>query len=171
MRLQYPVCVHHEVRRSSRHFIPAGGELVTKAGLEREVGAQLHSVLEIPRTEQAPPPQADVARAQLEILHRALQESSERGKSGLPDHAVGAAFIVLKPLEPHSGADLMDALGHLKTIGSRKEITTVRRARSRVGSGYGERRRAGASYRAADVDSTRPGSGDEVQIGRKGNDR
>src|SRR5882724_2192144 len=86
-------------------------------------------IVDVPGAEQASPTQLARARHHLEAADRALQKGRQAGECGLSKLARSRIFIVLQPLEPDPGADLMSALADLEVVGIGEEIAAIPDAR------------------------------------------
>ena len=70
-----------------------------------------------------------MARHHLETADGALQKGGQAGEGALSKLARGGIFVVLQPLKPDPGADLMSALADLEIVCVGEEIAAIPNAR------------------------------------------
>src|ERR1019366_2013445 len=106
-------------------------------------------------------------RDNLKCGHRPLQESCQAGEGGLSELARSAVFVVLKPLEPDSGADLMYSLADLQIVLVGKQIPMIRDARGIVRASGSDRPVGGCCGAASHDNPTSPCPCDKGKAGRE----
>ncbi len=95
------------------------------AGLQGEMGPQPDGVLEIPGSVETAPSKFVGGGHHLKCGDGSLQEGGQIGKAGHAELARRGVFIVAEPLEPDSGADLMNTPGDLHAVGNREKVAAI----------------------------------------------
>ena len=143
VRQQDAVAVGDVVGSASRHFIPSCGEFMPEPELQREIAAKLDGIVDVPGSEQASESERGGRGNHLEVGQRSLQERGQARERGDSELAGRGVLVVLKPLEPDAGSDLMlalvvgNAIREGEQIAAIPDVRIVARARRRKGAGPG----------------------------------
>src|SRR5258707_937728 len=95
--------------------------------LNGQVATHLHRVLDVPCAEETSPAEGRVKRHDLKLVRRdgPLKERRQARKSNRSGLARSSVLVVLKPLKPYAGAELMNSFADLHIVLIRKKISVI----------------------------------------------
>src|ERR1051326_1203755 len=123
-RRNHVVIVKNIIRTAVRHFIPAVGHLVPQPQTHREIGAELHFILEIPGPLSHPVHQHLGIPVQAEWIARNILEKCQQGRvAGASCRKLsGPGAVFVNTLHPNACAVRMLAFGEAQVIGQAVEL-------------------------------------------------